>query len=256
MSIGIGGEGGRADAAGLPAPRPYMPPTGRDGEGGLPGGWRMTAFGPRRPGVVRVALTGGPAGGKTSLVSRILSDVPSLGWSVLVVNETSTEMRGNGVGALRGIDGLAYQRLVTCETVWKECLYERAAAMADGPVLIVTDRGVMDGKAFLRDDAAFASILAECGVDEGQVVSSYDAVIHLVTAADGAGEHYGANNPMRTEALDGAVAVDRDCLRVWSAHPRRVVVSNGVGGFERKMRVAMRAVHEAIAAPGQGVRDA
>lgn len=207
---------------------------------------RETAFGRRPSNVVRIALTGGPAGGKTSLIEQAKKELPHLGYVVLVVNETSTEQRLNGVRESKDISPLQYQRFVTEETIWKEGLYERIAACQSSPTVIISDRGVLDGKAFLGDDEAFEEILSEGGLSTETALAAYDAVLHLVTAADGAYEHYGRNNPMRTEAAEGAIAVDRACGRVWGNHPRRRVVGNDGLDFPRKMWMAMRALIELI----------
>lgn len=60
----------------------------------------------------------------------------------------------------------------------------------------------------------------------------YDAVIHLVTAANGAEAFYsGENNEARYETVDMAVAVDYKLQESWMGHPHHIVIGNGQGGF-------------------------
>lgn len=221
-------------------------PDGSIGSGRCSAGVRETAFGPRPANVVRVALTGGPAGGKTSLIGHAREVLPNLGYDVLVVNETATEQRENGIAPGDVLDAVDCQWYITEETIWKERLYERVAARHPRPVVILTDRGVLDGKAFLDDDELFEEILGTWGLDSESAMAAYDAVIHLVTAADGAEEHYGYDNPQRSEEAEGARWVDRQCKRAWAGHPRRRIIDNDVESFDQKMRIAMHTLVDLV----------
>ncbi|KAA0177079.1 hypothetical protein FNF27_01409 [Cafeteria roenbergensis] len=81
----------------------------------------------------------------------------------------------------------------------------------------------------------------------------YDAVIHLVTAADGAPEHYTtANNTTRTETVDQAIAVDCAIRDAWLGSPAHRIVGNGHGGFEAKMDRAVAALSHKLGMPMPG----
>jgi hypothetical protein len=57
----------------------------------------------------------------------------------------------------------------------------------DSPCIILCDRGVMDTKAYVDQDQIWQGILDETGWTPVQLRDKrYEAVIHLVTAADGA----------------------------------------------------------------------
>jgi hypothetical protein len=48
----------------------------------------------------------------------------------------------------------------------------------------------------------------------------YDAVIHLVTCADGAEEFYTSeNNAARYEGIKDAIELDRKLINAWVGHP-------------------------------------
>lgn len=205
---------------------------------------RETAFGFRPSNVRKVVLTGGTSGGKTSFMETARRRMEELGYVVYTINETATEQRTNGVMEATDFDALTFQRFVTSETIWKERFYERIAAEKDRhqKIVILCDRGVLDGKAFLDDDATFELILEEHGMTSQSALDAYDGVIHLVTAADGAEEHYGGNNPVRTEDVQGALWVDRRCREVWSGHPHWVCIGNDVRDFDEKMERAVDAL--------------
>jgi len=76
------------------------------------------------------------------------------------------------------------------------------AEITGGPTVILCDRGVMDGKAYI-DPNGWQVLLDENGYNLVNLRDKrYDAVIHLVTAADGATEFYTlANNAARYEVM-------------------------------------------------------
>ena len=65
----------------------------------------------------------------------------------------------------------------------------------------------------------------------------YDAVIHLVTAANGAPEFYTSeNNVARYETVEMAVDVDNNLQKSWTGHPHHIVIANQQGGWDRKIQ--------------------
>jgi hypothetical protein len=62
----------------------------------------------------------------------------------------------------------------------------------------------------------------------------YDAVIHMVTAADGASEFYNLDNPSRYEKdLETAKEVDQHLRNAWHAHPYWILIENkGSNSFD------------------------
>jgi len=73
-------------------------------------------------------------------------------------------------------------------------------------------------------------------------------VIHLVTAADGAAEHYRRwPEAHRPETVEDAIRLDRLLERVWSNHPRYCRIDNTGRDWIAKAAVA-RAVLAAIVA--------
>ena len=72
-----------------------------------------------------------------------------------------------------------------------EGLYEEyAEKLTDKNVIILCDRGIVDGKAYLAE-REYSKFLKELGLDEIEVRDSYDAVFHLKTVADGKEERNG-----------------------------------------------------------------
>lgn len=74
--------------------------------------------------------------------------------------------------------------------------------------------------------------------------SRYDAVLHLVTAADGAQNFYASlNNEARYESIDEAIEKDKKLRLAYMGHQRWVFISNGFNDFNQKINSAKQNVH-------------
>ncbi len=83
----------------------------------------------------------------------------------------------------------------------------------------------MDGSAYIDRDL-FANIVRETKRDIPSIRDSqYDGVMHLVTAADGASNHYSLeNNLARSEPVELAIQVDVANQHAWSGHPHHFIL--------------------------------
>ena len=188
------------------------------------------------PKISKIVITGGPSAGKTTGLSRIQNEFTYLGYTVLFVPETATELISGGVAPWTCGTNLDYQKCQMKLQLEKEKIFEQAArSMKAEKILIVCDRGAMDNRAYM-DDQEFAQVLAEIGETEVQLRDSYDAVFHLVTAAKGAEAFYTTdNNTARKETPEEAAALDDRLIAAWTGHPHLRVIDNSTD-FEEKMR--------------------
>ena len=186
--------------------------------------------------ILKIVITGGPCGGKSTAISRMQSYFTELGYRILFVPETATELIKGGVAPWTCGTNKDYQ---TCQIQLqreKERIFEQAAAsMPDDKILIVCDRGALDNKAYMSAQE-FADVLKLLGTTEIELRDSYDAVFHLVTAAKGAEEFYTlANNRARTETPEQAALLDDKIIAAWTGHPHLIVIDNSVD-FDTKMK--------------------
>lgn len=186
--------------------------------------------------VHKIVLTGGPSAGKTTGLSWIQNSFTKLGYTVLFVPETATELISGGVAPWSCSSNLAYQKLQMRLQLEKERLFEEAASgMKADKLLIVCDRGALDNRAYMNDEE-FAEVLASVGETRESLLARYDAVFHLVTAARGAEQFYTMeNNKARYESVSEAVALDDRLIAAWEGHPSLCVIDNAVD-FTHKMR--------------------
>ena len=198
--------------------------------------------------ITKIVLTGGPAAGKTTLVSRVLKEFKSEdGWKVITIPETATELiSGFGVGPFPNCMSMEdFQFFVVEDQLHKERLALKAAqTVPEEKVLILYDRAVLDDKAYVSDEQ-FALTLASFGCTEAEILGHYDAVLHLVTCAKGAEYAYNYGNAARYESIEDARLADDRTLRAWSPHPAHYVIDNSVD-FEDKINRAVAQIYRIL----------
>jgi CYTH domain-containing protein len=114
--------------------------------------------------------------------------------------------------------------------------------------VILLDRGVMDIKAFISKDD-FRQMLKRKGLKEISLRDRYHGVIHLVTAAEGAVEHYTAeNNRARIETPEEAIRIDRSIRESWLGHPHFKVIESRAD-FDDKIRRTFETIAQFLGIP-------
>ena len=186
--------------------------------------------------ITKIVITGGPCAGKTTAMSWIQSNFTKMGYTVLFVPETATELITGGVAPWTCGSNVAYQKCQMQLQLEKEKIFEQgAASMLVEKVLIVCDRGALDNKAYMTD-LDFSCVLEALGCNEVDLRDNYDAVFHLVTAAKGAEKFYTtANNAARTETVEQAAALDDKLIAAWTGHPHLRIIDNATD-FEDKLK--------------------
>lgn len=192
--------------------------------------------GARQMEITKIVITGGPCAGKTTAMSWIQSNFTKLGYTVLFVPETATELITGGVAPWTCGSNVEYQKCQMKLQLEKEKIFEEgAASMPVEKVLIVCDRGALDNKAYMTD-LDFSCVLEAIGCNEVELRDNYDAVFHLVTAAKGAEQFYTtANNAARTETVEQAAALDDKLIAAWTGHPHLRIIDNATD-FEDKLK--------------------
>ena len=167
--------------------------------------------------ISKIVITGGPCGGKSSAMERIRDEFSALGYRVLFIAETATELINGGIAPWTCRSNADYQTFQMKLQLEKEDIYENAAKSMDcEKILIVCDRGAIDNKAYMTKED-FDGLVDDMNTDEAALRDRYDAVFHLVTTAKGAEKFYTtANNTARTETVQQAAELDDRIAAVWS----------------------------------------
>lgn len=173
-------------------------------------------------------------------MSRIGERLESLGYRVFMVPETPTMLFQGGFS----LHDVTPAQIVALETVLLQTVmhtedsFREIAKVYGDDCVFLCDRGMMDTKAYVSSEM-WSTILNNLGQTEVQLRDQrYEAVIHMVTAADGAEEHYTlANNTARTETPEQARDLDKKTQDAWIGHPHLRVVGNS-SDFDDKVREA------------------
>ena len=191
------------------------------------------------PPILRFVLTGGPCGGKTTALARLSTYLRNLGFDVYTVPEASTLLLSNGAAPSNfSIDGWGDKFQVSLLKIQEglEGAFHRLASATNRKSVLLCDRGLMDGKAYMSS-SSWNDMLVDLDLNEVKIRDErYDAVFHLMSAAIGAEKFYTTeNNEARTETVKEARNVDRRTQKAWLGHPRHHVFSNS-SDFESKLR--------------------
>ncbi len=199
--------------------------------------------------ITKIVITGGPCAGKSTAMSWIQEAFMQMGYVVLFVPETATELITGGVAPWTCESNVIYQKYQMILQKEKERIFEEAAKGMDATkVLIVCDRGLLDNKAYMIDKE-FKQLLDELNDNEVELRDTYDAVFHLVSAAKGAQEFYTtANNAARKESVEEAARLDDQLIYAWSGHPHLRIIDNK-GNFEDKMKKLIKEIASFLGEP-------
>lgn len=199
----------------------------------------------------KIVLTGGPCGGKTTAMSRIAERLESLGLRVFIVPESATLLFKGGLSFANTTPAqvVDLQGAMLDTTASLEDSFETIAKTGNpSKTVLLCDRGSLDVKAFTPSEV-WNTILDNRQSSEGSMLARYDAVIHMVTAAIGAEEHYSLeSNSTRTETPEQAAEADRRLQDAWTGHPHFRVVDNSTD-FDEKVRRVIGHVCQLVGIP-------
>ena len=200
--------------------------------------------------ISKIVITGGPCAGKSTAMKWIQEEFGKIGYTVLFVPETATELISGGVAPWTCGTVLEYQKCQMQLQIEKEKIFEQAArTMSKDKILIVCDRGLLDNKAYMTE-SDFYEALNSIHSNEIELRDSYDAVFHMVTAAKGAEAFYStSNNSARTETPEEAAALDGKLLAAWTGHPHLRVIDNNIPSFEDKLKKLISEISSFLGGP-------
>lgn len=203
----------------------------------------------------KIVLTGGPCAGKTTALNYLYEKLSDYGFSVIIVPETATFMINAGLDPRKAVPGkpfdhFAFQKLLLeAQVALEDKIFIPAAEIKGGDKqVIIFDRGCMDCRAYMAKEE-FEQVLKD---NLWSVVDlrdkRYDAVIHLVTAANGKMEYYNYSNTARLEKPNEAMESDLRIQNAWLGHPHLRVIDNSTD-FREKMKRVLNAVRRILGIP-------
>jgi predicted ATPase len=195
-----------------------------------------------------IAVTGGPCAGKTTVMEVAKRDLEAEGWTVCVVPEAATILFSQGF-THRGKDFWDCCKRQSC-LLRLQIVLEYSMMIhlwGNEKSIILCDRGVFDNKAYMTGEM-WQEVVMSCFPNDvvfDGILARYSGVLHLVSAAVGAPEHY-KNNEVRKETVQEAHDLDLLTRAAWVGHPNRIIIHNENDGFEGKVSRAIFAIRSLV----------
>lgn len=205
--------------------------------------------------IKKIVLTGGPCAGKTTALVKVIEHFSSLGYKVFTIPEVPTLFTQSGMNYLTKNEKFFFEgeKATFLTQIGLEDSFTRMAETINQPVIIVCDRGTMDISTYLSPEF-WNRIISEQGYTNTQLRARYDAVLHLVSAADGAEQFYTtANNAQRLEKADEeglqiARELDKKIVSAWKGHPHLRVINNHED-FNNKLNRVLKEISNVLGIP-------
>jgi hypothetical protein len=190
-----------------------------------------------RPGPLRIALTGGPGGGKTTAADLFRREI---GESIVIVPESATTLFAGGFPRVSDPDAVRSEQKAIFEV---QRAMEDIQAVRYPDRVLLCDRGTLDGAAYWPDGVD--EFFERMGSTHAAELARYDAVIFFETAAVG-GVAIEGGNRYRVETNEAAIGLDRRLRELWAPHPHFHLVPHH-SSFLRKITTGL-AIMESIVA--------
>lgn len=185
----------------------------------------------------RIAVTGGPGGGKTSVVREYMRRYPS---AAVQVPEVATLLFSHVFPQVQS----AQQRQAVQRAIYHMQLSLESfhASNCSHCQVLLCDRGTVDGAGYWPEGPA--AFFAAMQTEHSQELHRYDAVLFLESAAVG-GLSIDQGNAVRREDQSTAAEIDQRICAAWSAHPRFHHIRHH-GDFVAKLEEGVSALHRVI----------
>lgn len=178
--------------------------------------------------VKKIVLTGGPCAGKSSSLELIKNYLRDLGYLVLIVNESPTELIKSGIKPFgdNKIGMVEFQDIVLKYQLFKEKLVIETAKKYydDKEIVIIYDRGIIDYKAYIGKEAYY-DLLDKYNLVETDIFNDYDMIIYLETAAK-CKSYTTDNNNARSENVSEAIKLDDKTFDAWESHEKIYIIKS------------------------------
>lgn len=198
--------------------------------------------------IYKIVFTGGPGGGKTTILKQVASELRENGYNVFIVPETARIFIENGIKPKPNDREytLQFQDAILKEQLFKEQITEDFAKMETNQrkTIILYDRATIDNRAYLDSQKDFDMLLTNNNVSELELINKYDLVIHLVSLAATNKEMY-VNDDERTESPEEALEKERKTANAWALH-RNMKIVMPTETIEEKKEIVMSHIEDYI----------
>ena len=139
--------------------------------------------------ISKIVITGGPCAGKTTAMSWIQNAFTKMGYAVLFVDETATQLITGGAAPWLSTSNRDFQlQLLRLQQAKEKAFTEIGKTMKQDKILVVCDRAAMDNCAYMTEQE-FGWVIKQINTSKIALRDQYDAVFHQMT--------YSAVDPLR-----------------------------------------------------------
>ncbi len=181
-----------------------------------------------------MAITGGPSGGKTTLIETLKKE---FGSQIKVVPEAASILYSGGFPRKKS----TLARISTQRAIYYTQRELEAIAIGESEKsILVFDRGSLDSIAYWPNDEDdfFKNIRST----KSEELARYDWVMHLDTASN---ENYDLSNPIRTETHTEALLLNEKIKMAWNGHTRRITIASD-GDFLAKITKSIQVIKSIV----------
>lgn len=197
--------------------------------------------------IKRVVLTGGPKGGKSSMIPYVKEIAEERGIKVLIASEAATARIIGGISPA-SVGMIPFQEYVIELQMLDYAHMEKAAESLlqedkEARILIIYDRGFLDEEAYVGEKE-FLRLLDKYNLNRVVAgVEAYDLVVDMVTVGYGLPELFdNTNNEARYESTaEEACLLEDKIQRAWMDFEHFEIFSNRTD-FETKLKKATSAI--------------
>ena len=206
--------------------------------------------------ILKVCYTGGPCAGKTTSITRVADQLREKGFTVFIVPEAASMIFSAGgnldMSKYNDLQAAQFQYFLMMLQTTMEDIFTSIAMINDAKnIVILCDRGIMDGKAYMTDPQ-WSLMQQEFNINPDKMRDErYNIVIHMVTAASGKPEKYDfENNKARWENPQFAVELDQKLQEAWRGHENYQIIGNELClDFQEKLDSASRFIFKELGIP-------
>lgn len=180
----------------------------------------------RNPNVHKIALTGGPGGGKSTAAELFKREYRDF---ITLVPEVATLLFKGGFPR---VESPLILESIQASIFHVQLNIEDAYCSLYPNNTLLCDRGTVDGGAYWPRGAD--DFFKTMGTTLNDELMSYDAVIFFETAAAG-GLDIDLGNPIRNEDQRRAIEIDLRLKDLWSKHPNFVYIKNEPSFLKKTM---------------------
>lgn len=177
--------------------------------------------------IYKIALTGGPCAGKTTVFNSLKELLKKDGYYVITIPESATYLIQNGTPPLADRNhALHFQHQILNFQLNREnfAMTYCQDTLKTNPeffkgynaIIILCDRGIMDNRAYLNQEE-YDNMLKRHNLNELELINSYDIVINLISLATTNKELY-ALDGIRYEDVETAAIRDSITSAAWLLH--------------------------------------